>query len=199
MPVQYTPLTQLELDVIGALAGFSAPTWNGPALPRPEGTEGLDEFLDTVGKLIARAEYLIQAKDALSITYTINNITATAERFLLGTEEQVQQAADLRGLLTLVEKFLNSIFPAYATRIADGAGYFTSQSGSADDAGRDRLRHSVRIGRYGSGDSCYRPEQHCAHRRGLFGIYAGRSEPVCHDVDNLRGHVPQGLSAGGGV
>ena len=120
MSVQYTPLTQFELDIIGLLEGFSAPTWNGPALPRPEGTEGLDEIFDTLNKLIARGQYLIQSKDGLSILYTLNNITATAERFMLGTEEQVQQAADLRGLLTLIESFLSKIFtsPLHADRIA---------------------------------------------------------------------------------
>src|SRR5579871_4936109 len=120
MSVQYTPLTQWELDVIGTLEGFSAPTWNGPALPRPEGTEGLDEFLDTLDKLIARGQYLIQPKDGLSIQYTLNNITATAERFMLGTEEQVQQAGDLRGLLILIESFLGKVFtsPLHAGRIA---------------------------------------------------------------------------------
>ena len=120
MSVQYTPLTQFELDVIGLLEGFSAPTWNGPALPRPEGTEGLDEVLDTLNKLIARGQYLIQSKDGLSIQYTLNNITATAERFMLGTEEQVQQAADLRGLLTLIESFLSKVFTSalHAGRIA---------------------------------------------------------------------------------
>src|SRR5262245_19355546 len=103
MPARYTPLTQFELDFMGVLEGFSAPAWNGPALPRPQGVDGLEEFFDTVSKLIARGQYLIQAKDGLSITYTLNNITATAERFMLGTEEQVQQAANLRALLTLIE------------------------------------------------------------------------------------------------
>jgi hypothetical protein len=120
MPVQYTPLTQLELDIIGVLEGFSPPTWNGPALPRPEGTEGLEEILDTVNKLVARGQYLIQAKDGLSIEYTLNNITATAERFMLGAEAQVQEAADLRSLLILVESFLGKVFtaPAHAGRVA---------------------------------------------------------------------------------
>ena len=120
MSVQYAPLTQLELDVIGVLEGFSAPTWNGPALPRPEGAEGLDEIVDTVEKLIARGQYLIQAKDGLSITYTLNNITATAERFMLGTEEEVQQAAALRSLLMLIDEFLRKIFPnpVHASHIA---------------------------------------------------------------------------------
>jgi hypothetical protein len=120
MSVQYIPLTQWELEFIGVLEGFSAPTWNGPALPRPEGTDGLEEILDTVSKLIARGQYLIQSKDGLSIEYTLNNVTATAERFMLGTEEQVQQAADLRGLLTLIESFLGKVFtnPIHADRIA---------------------------------------------------------------------------------
>ena len=88
MSAQYTPLTQWELEVIGVLEGFSAPTWNGPALPRPEGSDGLEEILDTVNKLIARGQYLIQSKDGLSIQYTLNGITATAERFMLGTENK---------------------------------------------------------------------------------------------------------------
>src|SRR5260370_6487600 len=120
MSVQYTPLTQWELELIGGLEGFSTPTWNGPALPRQEGADGLEEILDTVNKLIARGQYLIQAKDGLSIEYTLNNITATAERFMLGTQQQVQEAGDLRGLLTLIESFLSSSFasPAHTSRIA---------------------------------------------------------------------------------
>jgi hypothetical protein len=110
----------LELDLMGVLGGFSAPTWDGPALPRPEGADGLEEIFDSVDRLIARGQYLIQPKDGLSITYTLNNITATAERFMLGTEDQVQQAADLRGLLILIEEFLRRIFtsPAHANQIA---------------------------------------------------------------------------------
>lgn len=120
MSVHYTPLTQLELEIIGGLEGFDAPTWSGPALPRQEGADGLEEILDTVNKLIARGQYLIQAKDGLSIEYTLNNITATAERFMLGTQQQVQEAADLRGLLTLIESFLGGSFasPAHTSRIA---------------------------------------------------------------------------------
>ncbi|HEX2207962.1 MAG TPA: hypothetical protein VHG93_09805 [Longimicrobium sp.] len=102
---RYTPIRQWELDVLGLVARFTPPAWAGPALPRPEGEAGLAELLDTANRLIARAQYLIQAKDGLSTTYTIQGITATAERFMLGTEEQVQQAADLRGLLVLIESF----------------------------------------------------------------------------------------------
>jgi hypothetical protein len=110
MSVRYTPLTQADLDIIGLLEGFSVPEWTGPALPRPEGAAGFDEIVDTLDKLIARGQYLIQAKDGLSIPFTLNNITATAERFMLGTESQVQLAADLRGLLTLIESFLSKVF-----------------------------------------------------------------------------------------
>ena len=112
MPVQYVPITQLELDIIGGLAGFTAPQWTGPALPRPDGVEGLAEIIDTANRLAARAQYLVQAKDGLSIPYTLNNITAPAERFLFGTEEQVEQAADIRGLLVLIETFLSRVFPS---------------------------------------------------------------------------------------
>jgi hypothetical protein len=120
MSVQYTPLSQLDLELIAFLEGFSAPLWNGPALPRPEGEAGLEEIIDTLNKLVARGEYLIQAKDGLSITYTLNNVTATAERFMLGTDAQVQEAAELRALLTLIESFLGKIFaqPVHASRIA---------------------------------------------------------------------------------
>jgi hypothetical protein len=130
--VQYTPLTQWELELIGVLEGFSTPTWNGPALPRPEGTEGLEEILDTVNKLIARGQYLIQSKDGLSIQYTLNDITATSERFMLGTEEQVQQAADLRGLLTLIESFLGKVFtsPVHVSRIASAFTELRAKVGS---------------------------------------------------------------------
>ena len=109
MSVQYTPLTQADLDILAVLEGFSVPTWTGPGLPRPVGMAGFDEIVDTLSKLIARGEYLIQAKDGLSIEFTLNNITATAERFMLGTEEQVQAAADLRGLLILLETFLGRL------------------------------------------------------------------------------------------
>jgi hypothetical protein len=108
---RYAPLTQLELDAIGLLGGFQVPSWIGPALPRPEGQAGLEEIIDTLDKLIARGQYIIQAKDGLSIEYTLRGITATAERFLLGTEDQVQQAAVLRVLLEYVESFLHRVFP----------------------------------------------------------------------------------------
>jgi hypothetical protein len=107
---RYSPLTQLELDAIGLLEGFQVPSWNGPALPRPDGDAGLEEIIDTVDKLIARGQYLIQAKDGLSIEYTLRGITATAERFMLGTEDQVEEAALLRLLLTYVESFLSTVF-----------------------------------------------------------------------------------------
>jgi len=110
MPTKYTPLTQADLDLIGMLGHFSAPAWTGPALPRPEGSEGLEEVIDTVNKLLARAQYLIQAKDGLSILYTLQGVTATAERFMLGTQEQVQQAADLRSVLFAIQKFLSVCF-----------------------------------------------------------------------------------------
>ncbi len=115
----YTKLTQLELNLIGLLEGFKAPQWNGPALPRPDGQAGLEQIFDTLNKLLARAQYLIQAKDGLSIEYTLNGITATAERFMLGTHEQVEQAAQLEVLITQIEAFLRSIFnlPAHASRI----------------------------------------------------------------------------------
>jgi hypothetical protein len=107
---KYSPLTQLELDAIGFLEGFEVPTWNGPALPRPVGLEGLEEVIDIVDKLIARNQYLIQAKDGLSIEYTLRGVTATAERFLFGTEDQVEGAALLRALLTYIESFLSRLF-----------------------------------------------------------------------------------------
>jgi hypothetical protein len=107
---RYSRLTQLELDAIGLLEGFQIPSWNGPALPRPNGQAGLEEIMDTLDKLIARGQYIIQAKDGLSIEYTLRGITATAERFMLGTEDQVQQASLLRDLLTYVESFLRRVF-----------------------------------------------------------------------------------------
>ncbi len=121
MPAQYTPLTQDELNLIKSPGHFSAPAWTGPALPRPEGSEGLEQIIDTVNKLLARAQYLIQAKDGLSILYTLKGVTATAERFMLGTQQQVQQAADLRGVLVLIEQFLSHCFPdpAHENRIQD--------------------------------------------------------------------------------
>jgi hypothetical protein len=122
----YSPLTQLELDAIGFLEGFEVPSWNGPALPRPTGEEGLEEVIDTVGNLIARNQYLIQAKDGLSIEYSLRGITATAERFLFGTEDQVEGAALLRVLLTYVEAFLSRLFPdnAHRDRIASAFSEF---------------------------------------------------------------------------
>ena len=117
---KYSALTQLELDAIGFLEGFQVPSWNGPALPRPQGDDGLEEVIDTVGTLIARNQNLIQAKDGLSIEYTLRGITATAERFLFGSEDQVEGAALLRVLLTYVEAFLSRLFPdnAHRDRIA---------------------------------------------------------------------------------
>ncbi|SRR5260370_41768800 len=81
MSVQYTPLTQLELEIMGGLEGFST-------------------HLEWAG--------------ASSIEYTLNNITATAERFMLGTQQQIREAGDLRGLLTLIESFLSSSFASPA-------------------------------------------------------------------------------------
>lgn len=123
---KYSPLTQLDLDAIGFLEGFQVPTWNGPALPRPEGEDGLEEVIDTVANLIARNQYLIQAKDGLSIEYTLRGITATAERFLFGTEDQVEGAALLRALLTYLESFLSRLFPdnAHRDRIAPAFSEF---------------------------------------------------------------------------
>jgi hypothetical protein len=117
---RYVPLTQLELDAIGLLEGFTIPNWNGPALPRPDGSSGLEEVIDTVDKLVARDQYLIQAKDGLSMEYTLCGITASAERFMLGTEDQVEEAALLRALLTYVESFLHRLFPdtSHRDRIA---------------------------------------------------------------------------------
>ena len=116
---QYTTISQLELNLIGLLEGFNVPQWNGPALPRPDGQAGLEQIFDTLNKLLARAQYLIQAKDGLSIEYTLNGVTATAERFMLGTHEQVEQAAQLEVLVTQIEAFLRSVFnlPAHASRI----------------------------------------------------------------------------------
>jgi len=113
---KYSPLSQLELDAIGFLKGSQVPTWNGPALPRPEGAAGLEEVIETVGNLIARNQYLIQAKDGLCIEYTLRGITATAERFLFGTEDQVEGAALLRALLTYVEAFLSRVFSDESVR-----------------------------------------------------------------------------------
>src|SRR5436190_4137308 len=123
---KYSPVTQLELDAIGFLEGFQVPSWNGPALPRPVGDEGLEEVIDTIGNLIARNQYLIQAKDGLSIEYTLRGITATAERFLFGTEDQVEGAALLRVLLTYVEAFLGRLFPGnvHRDRIASAFSEF---------------------------------------------------------------------------
>ena len=123
---KYSALTQLELDAIGFLEGFQVPSWNGPALPRPQGDEGLEEVIDTVGTLIARNQNLIQAKDGLSIEYTLRGITTTAERFLYGGEDQVEGAALLRALLTYVEAFLSRLFPdnAHRDRIASAFSEF---------------------------------------------------------------------------
>lgn len=123
---RYLPLTQLELDAIGFLEGFQVPNWNGPALPRPDGSSGLDEVIDTVDKLVARGQYLIQAKDGLSMEYTLRGITTSAERFMLGTEDQVEEAALLRALLMYVESFLGKLFSdnSHRDRIASAFAEF---------------------------------------------------------------------------
>jgi hypothetical protein len=105
--ITYTPLTDLEIKVITK----SLINWHGPALPRPEGEAGLDEVLDTLYSLLTRAQNLIQAQDGLNVEYTLQGITAPAERFLLGTEEQVQEAASLRSLVTFAEEMLRHLFP----------------------------------------------------------------------------------------
>lgn len=123
---RYSPLTQLELDAIGFLEGFPIPNWNGPALPRPDGASGLEEVIDTVDKLVARGQYLIQAKDGLSMEYTLHGITASAERFMLGTEDQIEGAALLRALLTYIELFLGRLFSGkpHRDRIASAFSEF---------------------------------------------------------------------------
>jgi hypothetical protein len=77
--------------------------------PGEELKSGIIEIKDTIDKLVAGGQYVVQAKDGLSIQYTLNGVTATAERFLLGTQEQVEEAANLRGLLMLVESSIRSV------------------------------------------------------------------------------------------
>jgi hypothetical protein len=119
MSVKYTPLTQVELNAIGLLEGFPMPQWTGPALPRPVGQDGIAVVVDTATKLAARSQYLIQAEDALSVEYTLNGITAKAERFLFGTQQQVEETAALDSLVVLVESFLNGVLqhPAHESSI----------------------------------------------------------------------------------
>lgn len=121
--VKYVPLSQLE---IGLVTGFKAGHWNGPGLPRPDGKEGLDEILATLGNLLTRAQNLIQAKDGLSIQYTLRGITDTAERFLLGTEDQVQSAADIRSLVDFVKTFATALYrdPAHQSDINSAVTFF---------------------------------------------------------------------------
>lgn len=103
MTVAYTPLTSIELDLLAALEGFSAPTWTGPGLPRASA----EEVFDTFDRILTRALYLIQSKDGLSMPYTLQGITASAGRFMLGTEAQVDEVAALRALITVLESFFN--------------------------------------------------------------------------------------------
>jgi hypothetical protein len=105
--ITYTPLTDLEIKLITK----SFINWHGPALPRPDGEAGLAEVLDTLYGLLSRAQNLIQAQDGLSVEYTLQGITAPAERFLLGTEAQVQEAASLRSLVTFAGEILRYLFP----------------------------------------------------------------------------------------
>lgn len=109
MSRHYRPLTRVEIDLIG---GRAVPNWTGPALPHPAGGAGFGEFMDSLDRLVARKEALIQAQDGLSREYTLGGVTAPAERFLLGTAEQVQESADLRGLLMLIESFLGRSSPS---------------------------------------------------------------------------------------
>lgn len=139
---RYSPLTQLELDAIGLLEGFQVPSWNGPALPRPNGQAAFEEIMDTLDKLIARGQYLIQAKDGLSIEYTLRGITATAERFMLGTEDQVKQASLLRDLLTYVESFLRRVF-SEASQIDRIALMFTKLRAKLESRIAPRLTKSL--------------------------------------------------------
>ncbi len=181
MSVQYTPLTQADLDIIGLLEGFSVPEWTGPALPRPEGAAGFDEIVDTLDKLIARGQYLIQAKDGLSIQFTLNHITATAERFMLGTESQVQLAGDLRGLLTLIESFLGKV--SAASLDANRVDSAFSRLRAKVDAWLEFRSRSVSAASYADGRT--------QRSRRLFGVRNGRAQPVFHGLDHFRGRFSQ--------
>ena len=101
----YTPLTAGALQLLGDLTGFTAPAWTGPALPVPAGAHTADEIASIVSRMLARGQYLMQAQDALSVTYTLQGITATAERFTLGTASHVQRADALRAIYTVVQNF----------------------------------------------------------------------------------------------
>ncbi len=112
-PVKYIPLSQFEIDLV---TGFKASKWNGPGLPRPDGKEGLDEILATLGNLLTRAQNLIQAKNGLSIPYTLQGITAPGKRFMLGTDDQIQSAADIKSLVTFVQSFASAVFTEEASQ-----------------------------------------------------------------------------------
>src|SRR5262249_45949201 len=154
-----------------------------------------EEVFDSVDRLIARGQYLIQPKDGLSITYTLNNITATAERFMLGTEEQVQQAADLRGLLILIEEFLRKIFtsPAHANLIV-----------SAFDRLRAKLEarlvaRSTVHGAISAASAGYRsnmaPLTPSEGAPDYSAFTLAGSQPVCDGLDDFRGRVSPRFSA----
>lgn len=103
----YAPMTQTDLDAIAGLEGFAIETWLGPALPRPANAEAIAELLDLLDHLVRRAQYLIQAKDGLTRKYTLRGETRTGERFMLGTEDGIEQVAALDVLTTAVKTFLD--------------------------------------------------------------------------------------------
>ncbi len=107
MAVNYRPLTASLLTALGDLEGFTAPTWTGPGLPAPASAQAVGEVFTVLGRLLARAQYLVQAQDAFSSPYTLSGITASAERFMLGTEGYVERNTALRALAANVQGYID--------------------------------------------------------------------------------------------
>ena len=102
----YRPLTGAMLAILGELEGFPVPNWTGPALAGPATPDAVNEVLQVAGRLLAADQSLIQVADATSETYTVNGITATAERLMYGNEPHVEAAAGVRYVVTVVESFI---------------------------------------------------------------------------------------------
>ena len=104
MSKPYRCLTAAQLRALGDLEGFAMPEWTGPGLPGPASPATVQEVFDVLGRMLARGQSLVQAQDGLSEVFTVNGITAPAERFLLGPAAHVERAAAFRALFMATQQ-----------------------------------------------------------------------------------------------
>lgn len=127
----YRPLTAAMLAVLGELEGFEVPSWTGPALAGPATPDAVHDVLQVADRLLAADQSMIQIADAMSLSYTVHGITATAERFMYGEEPHVEAAAAIRAVMTVVESFIQKSGLTHAVDVGllDIAGLLASLAG----------------------------------------------------------------------